>query len=83
MENCNGLVVASEVRQATGRAERESDLRMVRPLRGSQQKTLGLDKRDKTREFVADLRISSITPHVAHHIQVRRGSAIDVRTVRH
>ena len=36
-----------------------------------------------TRDFVADLRIAGITAHVAQTIQPRRGSAIDVRTVRH
>ena len=44
MENRNGLVVASEVSQATGRAEREAALRMARSLRGAHQKTLGADK---------------------------------------
>jgi transposase len=83
MENRNGLVVASEVPQATGRAERDSALRMVRSLQGAHQKTLGADKGYDTREFVADLRISGITPHVAQNIQTRRSSAIDGRTVRH
>jgi transposase len=71
MENRNGLVVASEVSQATGRAERESALRMARSLKGAHQKTLGADKGYDTREFVADLRISGITPHVAQNIQTQ------------
>jgi len=83
MENRNGLVVASAVSQATGRAERDAALRMIRSLRGAHQKTLGADKGYDTREFVADLRISGITPHVAQNIQARRSSAIDGRTVRH
>ena len=83
MENRNGLVVASEASQATGRAEREAALRMARSLRGAHQKTLGADKGYATREFVADLRINGITPHVAQNITRSGGSAIDGRTSRH
>ena len=83
MENRNGLVVANEVTQASGTAERDSALRMARSLTGAHQKTLGADKGYDTRDFVADLRISGITPHVAQNIQPRRSSAIDGRTVRH
>ena len=73
MENRNGLVVASEVSQATGKAERDAALRMARSLRGAHQKTLGADKGYDTREFVADLRINGITPHVAQNITRRGG----------
>jgi IS5 family transposase len=83
MENRNGLVVASEVSQATGRAERVAALRMARSLKGAHQKTLGADKGYDTREFVADLRISGITPHVAQNPTRSGGSAIDGRTARH
>jgi hypothetical protein len=83
MENRNGLVVASEVTQATGKAERGAAVRMARSLKGAQQKTLGADKGYDTRDFVADLRISRITPHVAQNITRRSGSAIDGRTARH
>ncbi len=83
MENRNGFVVASEVTQATGRAERDSALRMTRSLRGAHQKTLGADKGYDTRDFVADLRISGITPHVAQNTSRSGGSAIDGRTARH
>lgn len=83
MENRNGLVVASEVSQATGKAERDAALRMARSLRGAHQKTLGADKGYDTREFVADLRISGITPHVAQNLTRRGGSAIDSRTAHH
>ena len=44
MDNRNGLVVASEVSQATGRAERDAAVCMARSLRGAHQKTLGADK---------------------------------------
>jgi hypothetical protein len=80
MENSNGLVVASEVSQATRTAEQDSAQRMARSLRGAPQKTLGADKSYETREFVADLRIRGITPHVAQNIQARRRSATNGRT---
>jgi hypothetical protein len=83
MENRNGLVVASEVSQANGTAEREAALRMAHSLRGAHQKTLGADKGYDTRDFVADLRISGITPHVAQNTSRSGGSAIDGRTARH
>ena len=83
MENRNGLVVASEVTQASGTAERDSALRMAQSLKGSHQKTLGADKGYDTRAFVADLRISGITPHVAQNISRIGGSSIDGRTARH
>ena len=83
MENRNCPVVASEVSQATGRAERDSALRLMRSIRGAHQKTLGADKGYDTRDFVADLRINGITPHVAQNIHARRSSAIDGRTARH
>lgn len=82
-ENRNGLVVASEGSQATGRTERVYALRMARSLQGARQKTLGADKGYDARDFVADLRISGITPHLAQNIQTRRRSAIDGHTVRH
>jgi IS5 family transposase len=83
MENRHGLVVASEVTPADGYGERAAAVRMARSLQGAHQKTLGADKGYDTREFVADLRISGITPHVAQNIQTRRRLAIDGRTVRH
>ncbi|KEF41499.1 MAG: transposase [Cyanobium sp. CACIAM 14] len=83
MENRHGLVVASEVTPADGYGERAAAMRMARSLPGAHQKTLGADKGYDTRDFVADLRFSGITPHVAQNIQARRRSAIDGRTVRH
>ena len=83
MEIRNGLLVASEVSQATGRAERDAALWMARSLRGTHQKTLGANKGHDSREFVADLRINGITPHVAQNLTRSGGSAIDGRTARH
>lgn len=83
MENHNGLVVASEVSQATGRAEREAAIRMARFLKGANQKTLGADKGYDTRQYVADLSISGITTHVARKTRNSGRSAIGGRTTRH
>ncbi len=83
MENRNVLVAAGEFRNATGTAERDAALRIPRLLRSAHQKTPGADKGYDTREFVADLRINGLTPHVAQYIQTRRSSAIDGRTAHH
>ena len=64
MENCNGLVVASEASQATDRAERKAAIKMAQTLQGVAFKNLGADKIYAIRDFVANLRISGITPHV-------------------
>ncbi len=69
--------MAHEVSHATGKAERDVALRIARLLSGAQQKTLGTDKGYDTRDFVTDLRISGITPHVAKYITRSGGSAID------
>ena len=68
---------------ADGYGERAAAVRMAHSLQGAHQKTLGADKGYDTRDFVADLRISGITPHGAQNIHTRRRSAIDGRTVRH
>lgn len=83
MENCHGLVVASEVTLADGYGERAAAVRMARSLPGAHQKTLGADKGYDTRDFVADIRFARITPHVAQNAGPRRRSAIDSRTTRH
>jgi transposase len=83
MENRNGLVVDMDLTPATGRAERESALRMLDRLpRRKRRLTLGGDKGYDTREFVAELRQRKVTPHVAQNQSGRR-SAIDGRTTSH
>lgn len=79
MENRYGLVVDTQVTQATGFAEREAALRMAGALPGSGRVTLGADKGYDTRGFVAELRARNVTPHVAQNTTGRR-SAIDGRT---
>ncbi len=79
MDNRHGLAVAAQVTVATGTAEREAALELVRPAR---RRTLGADEGYDTREFVAKLRALRITPHVAQNTS-GRASAIDGRTTRH
>jgi transposase len=83
-ENRHGLVVETEMTQATGTAEREAAKLMINAhAPGSERRiTVGADKGYDTADFVADLRAMSVTPHVAQNDKGRR-SAIDARTTRH
>jgi transposase len=83
-ENRHGLVVQTEMTQATGTAEREAAKRMIEAhAPGSQRRiTVGADKGYDTADFVADLRAMCVTPHVAQNNK-GRASAIDARTTRH
>jgi transposase len=85
MENRHGLCVDILVTRATGTAEREAALTMVRRQRrnGIRPRTLGGDKAYDTADFVADVRAEGITPHVAPNITTRRDSNLDWRTLRH
>jgi hypothetical protein len=80
MENRHALAVGTRVTLATGAAEGETAGVMARRLRPGA--TLGADKGDDARDFVADLRAQGVTPHVAQNITHRR-SAIAGRTTRH
>ena len=82
MENRHGLVVNTRLTQATGTAEREAALAVVRERPGRQRVTLGGDKNYDTHAFVQDLRAVQVTPHVAQHT-TNRASAMDGRTTRH
>jgi transposase len=82
MENRNGLVVGAEVTPATGFAERETAVRLVKKVPRGSRATLGADKGYDTREFVEQLRELGVTPHVAQN-ESRRRSRIDGRTTRH
>ena len=83
MENRNGLVVDARVSQATGTAERDTAVEMIRKRVGGRRITVGADKAYDTKAFVADLRGLKATPHVAQNICRNRVSAIDGRTVSH
>jgi transposase len=84
MEHRHGLVVAFELTQATGTAEREAAVDLVDEARerGFHPTTLAGDKNYDTRQCVAELRERGVTPHVAQNTSGRR-SAIDRRTTRH
>lgn len=82
MENRNGLIVDTRVTHATGTAEREAALEMVkRRKRNGRAMTLGADKGYDAAAFVDQLRQIGVTPHIAQH--TKRTSAIDARTTRH
>jgi IS5 family transposase len=81
-ENRNGLVVASETTLATGTAEREASVRMMKRVVCARRSTLAGDKNYDTQEHVAALRALGVTPHVAQNNRNRR-SAIDDRTTTH
>lgn len=84
MENRSGLAVAGALTAATGYAERDAALALLREIRATRrpQATLGADRAYDTAEFVRAVRAEGLTPHVAQNITHRR-SAIDARTTRH
>jgi hypothetical protein len=81
-ENRNGLVVATETSLATGTAEREAAVKMIKRVARARRSTLGGDKNYDTGEHVEALRALGVTPHVAQNNRTRR-SAIDDRTTTH
>ena len=82
-ENRHGLIVAAQVTQASGTAERSAAIDMLGELSGPRRCTLAADKGYDTREFVRQTRELNVTPHVAQNIERRGGSAINARTTRH
>ena len=82
MENRHGLVVDTSFTKATGTAEREAAIEMVEELPDGGRVTLGADKVYDTQDFVAEMRLLGVMPHVTQNTKGRR-SAIDGRTARH
>jgi transposase len=82
IENRNGLVVATELLQPSGTAERDAALLMTQRIEGTHRVTVAGDKGYDTRDFVATLRELNATPHVAQNENRPGGSAIDARTTR-
>jgi len=83
MEHRNALIAGMELTEATGYAERETALHLLRRLpRRARRRTVAGDKGYDTKDFVAGCRELGVTPHVAQHDTNRR-SAIDGRTTRH
>jgi transposase len=83
IENRHGLVVDTQMWEATGTAERDAALVMTERIGGAGRVTLAGDKGYDTREFVAELRHMNVTPHVAQNTTRPGGSAINQRTTRH
>jgi len=83
IENRNGLVVDTELLQASGTAERDAALLMLDRIESAERVTVAGDKGYDTRDFVAELRSMNATPHVAQNEKRPGGSAIDRRTTRH
>ena len=81
MENRNGLTVDTRLTLATGTAEREAALTMIKSRAGARRLTLAGDKNYDTRAWVQQLRAQRVTPHVAQNNR-HRSSAIDGRTTR-
>src|SRR5204862_5633250 len=82
-ENRNGFVVAADLREASGTAERAAASTMIaRYSPGNKRITVGADKGFDTAQFVADMRDFNVSLHVAQNT-TRRRSAIDGRTTRH
>lgn len=80
MENRHGLIVKASASLATGKAERDVALTLLRELPGKHRKTVGADKNYDTKNFVKSCREKRITPHVARNDKRKGGSAIDGRT---
>jgi transposase len=81
-ENRHGLVVAARTTLATGRAEREASVAMMKRVSRGRRATLGGDKGYDSQAHVRELRDLGVTPHVAQNDKGRR-SAIDDRTTTH
>jgi transposase len=77
MENRNGLLVDFRLSEATGYAERQVALQMLK--KQPRAKTVGADAGYNTKDFVADCRELGVTAHVAG----KKHSAVDGRTTRH
>jgi transposase len=83
MENRHGLVVQAMATQATGTAERDAAVQMLRAHGVGPGCTIGGDKNYDTHGFVANARALGVTPHVSQNVKRSGGSAIDTRTTRH
>jgi transposase len=83
MENRHGLVVHAMATHATGTAERDAAVTMLRAYGVGPGCTIGGDKNYDTHGFVTDARALGVTPHVSQNVKRAGGSAIDARTTRH
>lgn len=83
MENRSGLIVDARLTRVSGHAERLAALEMIEPRADRPCAiTLGADRGYDAADFVEELRMLNVRPHVAQNTS-RRRSAIDRRTTRH
>jgi transposase len=83
-DNRHGLVVNVQATQATGTAEREAALVMLREsVAHNRRITVGADKAYDVKGFVKACRDIKVTPHVAQNLSANGGSALDTRTTRY
>lgn len=82
MENRHGLAVGATTTRATGTADRDAGEAMMAGLDRAVRSTLGADRNDDTRDFVASMRGMGVPSHATQHCNGRR-SAIDGQTTRH
>src|SRR5262249_42519953 len=82
LEHRHGLVVDTQLTQATGTAEREAARAMAEAIPGQPRVTRGGDRHSVPQAFVSDLRELQVTPPMAQHT-TGRSSAMDGRTTRH
>jgi hypothetical protein len=81
MENRNGLIVDVEITHASGTAEREAALEMLKRRRNKNKRaTVGADKGYDSKAFIKGCRKLKVTPHVAAK---DKHSAVDARITRH
>jgi len=95
MENRNGLIVDCDLTRASGTAEREAALAMIKRSRKTRNRvarksrvTLGADKGFDAADFVLALKGQTVTPHIAINARAYptgkvRKTAVDGRTTRH
>jgi transposase len=81
MENRNGIIVAVDVRHATGTSEREAALAMLVEAGIGNGATLGADKGYDTQDFVDSLKARGVHPHIARNTSGWR-SAFDEHIAR-
>jgi len=83
MENRSALLVDMDLTEATGHAERDAAITMLKRLpKTKRRRTVGGDKLFDTSGFVHECRTIGVTPHVAQNT-TNRSSCIDERTTRH
>jgi transposase len=83
MEHRQGLPIDVQITEASGFAEREAALTMLKRQAARTGRTVAGDKGYDTRGFIADCRELGVTPHVAQNLARPGGTAIDARTTRH